>query len=584
MLFQVSLYTALVICGCGLLYKVTTWFRYRLDVEHQHTPARRIGAFVKGSVATVLSRRLITLVKALVLDVVLQVRTLRESPLRWIMHICLMYGFLALLLFHALESYVSENLFADYYSTLRPFLLIRNLAFVLVMVGMALAIYRRSIKPLPRLMTNRADRFMLIILAVVMLSGFFLEGSKIVSYTSYQEMEADYAALDDPEDKKALASYWSAHYGAVIPDLKRPYDADALEAGAELHESYCAECHSRPQWAFASYSLSRLIKPVALTLDRAGLPTILWHVHYLACFIGLALLPFSKLLHILTTPLSLVVNAVMDEKRSDPANIETRQIMEADACTHCGACTQQCAVGVIFESVANPSVLPSEKISLTRLLTSGKPMEEQQVRSLQSGFYLCTNCHRCTDVCPAGINLQQLWFNTREHIFHKGLADAVLLSPLSYYRGLMAPRISSEAYDRPLEGVKKHLGSGFAFSDQSRDLEPRQMDQNFRSAMKASTQSSTFSACFTCSTCTSVCPVVKAYDDPQAALDMMPHQIMHASAIGLRDMVFSSRMLWSCLGCYQCQEACPQAVQIADVFSEFKGLARNYFSRQPKAA
>ncbi len=584
MLFQVSLYTAIVVCGCGLLYKITTWFRYRLDIEQEHTPILRTRSFVKGCLATVLSRRLLTLVKVAVLDVLLQVRILRQSRIRWIMHICLMYGFLVLLLLHALERYISENLFADYYSTLSPFMLIRNLAFVLVMVGVILAVYRRSVRPLPRLMTSRADRFILIVLAVVMLSGFVLEGSKIVSFTSYQEMVADYAALDDPEDEKALASYWVANYGMVVPELAEPLDASYLEAGAELHDSYCASCHSRPQWAFASYGLSRLMKPVALFLDQVGLPTILWHVHYLACFLGLALLPFSKFLHIFTTPLSLMANAVMDDETSAPANIETRQIMEADACTHCGACSQQCAVGVIFEATANASILPSEKISLTRLLTSGQPMDEDRVRSLQSGFYLCTNCHRCTDVCPAGINLQQLWFKTREYIFSKGLPDTVLLSPLSYYRGLMAPHISRDVYKQPLEHVKKHVSLVFDFADQAHDLEPQQMDEDFRSALKASAQSSTFSACFTCSTCTSVCPVVKSFDDPQAALDMMPHQIMHAAGIGLRDMVFGSRMLWTCLGCYQCQEACPQGVHITDVFSEFKGLARNFFTRQPIAA
>lgn len=581
MLFQISLYSALVVCGCGLLYKITTWFRYRLDIEQEHTPVQRMNAFVKGCLAAVLSRRLITLVKVAVLDVLFQVRTLRESRIRWIMHICLMYGFLSLLLLHALESYISENLFADYYSTLSPFLLIRNLAFVLVMVGVTLAVYRRSIKPLPRLMTNRADRFILVVLAVVMLSGILLEGSKIVSFTSYQEMVADYAELDDPVDEKALASYWAANYGIVAPELKEPLDAASVAAGAELHENYCASCHSRPQWAFVGYGLSRLLKPIALFLDQAGLPTVLWHVHYLACFLGLALLPFSKFLHIFTTPLSLMANAVMDDETSDPANIETRQVMEADACTHCGACSQQCAVGVIFEAIANASILPSEKISLTRLLTSGQPMNEDQVRSLQSGFSLCTNCHRCTDVCPAGINLQQLWFKTREYIFRKGLPDTALLSPLSYYRGLMAHHISRDAYEQPLERTKKHVCSLFEFSDQARDLDPQQMDEDFRSALKTSSQSSTFSACFTCSTCTSVCPVVKSFDDPQAVLDMMPHQIMHAAAIGLRDMVFSARMLWTCLGCYQCQEACPQAVHITDVFSELRGLAHNYFTRQP---
>jgi heterodisulfide reductase subunit C len=583
MLFHVSLHMALVVCACGLLYKMATWFRYRLDSEHEHTPVQRVGAFVKGCLATVLSRRLITLVKVALLDVLLQVRTLRQSRIRWIMHICLMYGFLALLLLHALESYISENLFADYYSTVNPFLLIRNLAFGMVMVGLILAVCRRSFKPPPRLVTSRADRFMLIVLAVVMLSGLSLEGSKIVSFTSFEEMVADYADLDDPLDENALTCYWVANYGIVAPDLKEPLDAASLAAGAELHDSYCAECHSRPQWAFASYSFSRLLKPLALVLDRAGLPTILWHVHYLACFLGLALLPFSKFLHIFTTPLSLMANAVMDDETSNPANIETRQIMEADACTHCGACTQQCAVGVIFEVIANASILPSEKISLTRLVTSGKPMNEEQARWLQFGFYLCTNCHRCTDVCPAGINLQQLWFNTREYIFRKDLPDTMLLSPLSYYRGLMAPHISRDVYERPLTGVKKHISSLFEFSEETLELEPQRMDEDFRPVLRTSAQGATFSACFTCSTCTSVCPVVKSFDDPLAALDLMPHQIMHAAAMGLREMVFGSRMLWSCLGCYQCQEACPQAVQITDVLSEFKGLGRDFFIRPAMA-
>ncbi len=584
MLFQASLYIALVVCGCGLLYKISTWFRYHLDNDRQHTLSRRVGAFVKGCLATLFSRRLITLLKVLVLDVLLQVRIWRENRIRWIMHICLMYGFMALLLLHALEKYISENLFANYYPTLSPYLLIRNLAFVSVMVGLIVAICRRTIKPSPRFMTNRADRFILIVIAVVMLSGFFLEGSNILSYTRYQEMVSDYAALDDPDDEKALACYWAANFGVIIPDLTEPVDTATLDSGAQLHEDYCAECHSRPQWAFASYGLSRLIKPLSAALDPAGLPTLLWHVHYLACFIGLALFPFSKLFHIVTTPLSLMINAVMDTKTSDQANIQTRQIMELDACTHCGACTQQCAVGVIFNTIANASILPSEKIALTKRLTSGRDMDSAQVKSMQSGFYLCTNCHRCTDVCPAGINLQQIWFKTRETIFQKGYPDAALLSPLSYYRGLMAPHISRENYNKPLQSIKQCVASIFEFAHQEDDLDPQQMDEDFRSILRVSAQSASFSTCFTCSTCTSVCPVVKCFEDPNAALDMMPHQMMHAVAMGLRDMVFSSRMLWACLGCYQCQEACPQQVHVTDVLSEIKSLASHHINQRAKAA
>ena len=36
------------------------------------------------------------------------------------------------------------------------------------------------------------------------------------------------------------------------------------------------------------------------------------------------------------------------------------------------------------------------------------------------GAHICTSCHRCTDVCPAGINLQDLWFSIREDLARLG--------------------------------------------------------------------------------------------------------------------------------------------------------------------
>jgi heterodisulfide reductase subunit C len=53
----------------------------------------------------------------------------------------------------------------------------------------------------------------------------------------------------------------------------------------------------------------------------------------------------------------------------------------------------------------------------------------------------------------------------------------------------------------------------------------------------------------------------------------MPHQLMHAIALKQWDMVFQSMMLWYCLGCYQCQENCPQKVRIADILYELKNTA-----------
>ncbi|MCK4729590.1 MAG: 4Fe-4S dicluster domain-containing protein, partial [Desulfobacterales bacterium] len=70
-----------------------------------------------------------------------------------------------------------------------------------------------------------------------------------------------------------------------------------------------------------------------------------------------------------------------------------------------------------------------------------------------------------------------------------------------------------------------------------------------------------------------VCPVVGNYENPQEVLGLVPHQIMHALALGRRDLTFGSRMLWDCVTCYICQEYCPQGVSVTDVLYELKNLS-----------
>jgi heterodisulfide reductase subunit C len=67
--------------------------------------------------------------------------------------------------------------------------------------------------------------------------------------------------------------------------------------------------------------------------------------------------------------------------------------------------------------------------------------------------------------------------------------------------------------------------------------------------------------------------VVRNYGKPGDVVGLMPHQLMHAIALRQWDMIFESMMLWYCLGCYQCQENCPQKVQIADILYELKNVA-----------
>jgi heterodisulfide reductase subunit C/nitrate reductase gamma subunit len=575
MILKISLYLSLIVFGLGLLFKVSTWFRYHFAGEIKpFTLWERISAAAGGILSTLLSGKIFTILKVLVLDVFCQRRILRESRLRWIMHMSLFWGFTLLLLMHGLEGIITSNLFEDYAATLNPFLFLRDFFGLLVFMGIGIAIYRRFVQKAPRFFTNVMDRYALILVGAIMISGVLLEGAKIGSFERYFLMVTDYADFDDQQDLKALEAYWVEDFGLVSPNVTGPFEKGLLDRGRELHEMNCAACHSRPQWAFMGYTAATALRPVAAPLDRAGLATLLWYIHFLACFIGLAYLPFSRMFHILVSPLSLLANSVMERGKSHPANVLTRQIMELDACTHCGTCTARCSVAVTYEEIPNPNILPSEKIASLKALASGRPLSERQTAAIQEGLYLCTNCYRCTPVCPVGINLQDLWFNVREAVLKQGCPELLVLTPFSMYRGLMSPSVKEDDY----RGAQKRATAGIeaectALSTPGEPIESTHMDRDFKKQLLASANGSTFSYCFTCTTCTSACPVVRSYKNPPEALGLTPHQIIRATALGLPDLIYRSKMLWYCLGCYQCQDSCPQAVRVADVLYELKNLA-----------
>jgi heterodisulfide reductase subunit C/nitrate reductase gamma subunit len=575
MIFTVLLYVSLGIFSIGLIYKVSTWFTRKIGISADDIAvSTRVFTAVKGTLGVVFSPKILTLLKVFILDVLFQRKIFEVDLLRWVMHMLIFYGFMLLLLMHALDSFISESLFSNYYSTLNPFMFIRDLSALLVIAGIAIAMYRRFILKIPRLKTSAMDHYAIMIVAVIMISGIFLEGTKIMSHTAFQDMVDEYGDFDDEEEMLALENFWVADFGVVSPNVKAPFDRDVLAQGKELHEMTCVDCHSSPKWAFTGYATAKILSPVALALDRIGSTEILWYIHIIACFLGLAYLPFSKMFHIIASPISLLANAVMDSEKSDPANIATRQIMELDACTHCGTCTTYCSVGVTFELFQNINILPSEKIASVKALAAGKKLSGQEIKKIQEGLYLCTNCHRCTDVCPVGINLQELWFNVREKLLRKGYPEFLTLSLLSFYRGLRKDVLAQEQYEKPVNSTWKALEDDFKPVDVPGSLaSPTQTGVLAKKSLTTSAQGDTFSYCFTCTTCSTVCPVAGNYENDLNILGMVPHQIMHAAILGIPDPIFRSNMLWSCLGCYECQQHCPQGIRVTDVFYELKNLA-----------
>jgi hypothetical protein len=125
------------------------------------------------------------------------------------------------------------------------------------------------------------DLYAIVLVVLIICSGIVLLGTKMASYTVYEQMVEEYTPLD-PEESRALEAYWVQEFGVVSPTVRGPFDEETLAEGRELHSMTCAECHAPSQWAFTGYGVARIVRPFAVWLDLLD-----WHTSPSArCFIS----------------------------------------------------------------------------------------------------------------------------------------------------------------------------------------------------------------------------------------------------------------------------------------------------------
>ncbi len=573
-------YISLGVFALGLLVKAATWLGRGIGPEaSRFSFGSRLSAAAAGVLSTVFSPKLFTLAAVFFRDILFQWPILRESFVRWAMHMAIFLGFMFLLFFHALGKYITSPLFGENYAYLMPFLLLRDLAGVLVLLGLAVAVIRRFVMSGKRLKTSAMDVYAILIVGLIIVSGFVLCSVKMTSLDVFARMAQDYGSLDPegtPDDFRALETYWAANYGLVSPTLSAPYDENLLATGEGLNES-CVSCHAKNSKAPASFALARFLAPAARSVNGARDVDFLYWLHVLACLVGLAVLPFTKMFHVIATPVALFLKKTVGPF-SRPENLVTRRVAELSACTHCGTCSLHCSAMMAYHVSGNRYVLPSEKIGALKKIARGRKLSDAELAAVSNGIMLCTNCDRCTAVCPSGLELKELWLFAREQILLQGRPEPLVRSPFALLRGLSRARLPKETYPEPAAAADRGLSAAFApLLDADRETEVgekplRDLDPSF-------------AACFGCTNCTSVCPVVASFEEPVRSLGLVPHQIMAAVGMGLSARAAGCSMVRDCLTCYQCQEHCPQNVAVTDLIYGLKELAaKNLETDSPSIA
>jgi heterodisulfide reductase subunit C len=554
MLFSVTLYLSLTVCLLGTLYRIIRWFTLKVGPDARPISAGiRLYRAIAGLFSVLFSRKILRLVGVFIFRVILQGHILKKDPWRWLMHFSIFAGFLLLVLFHAMDDLISVNLFYDYYPTVNPFLFLRNLCGALVVLGIVIAGARRLTSKGLRKTSTPHDVLALVLLSIMLLTGFILEGSKIISEPIFDEMVEDYADPEDSDALEALKSFWAKNYGVVFADAPDLSDPDLIEAGGEIHQESCSFCHARPTAAFVSNPISKIIRPVGVWVNSIRLDLILWQVHFLCCFALLAYLPFSKFRHLFTSSVSLMIRSLEDKAALQPANRVTRRVVSLDACMNCGQCSLHCSVEPINRVLGNLNILPSHKLGSLKKYARKKLTTSRELSDFNEGSFICTECNRCTEVCPAGINLQDLWLSSKD--------DLSLSGP-----------------SRPYRQVRDGLAFG---QPEIKSVENTVFDPGL-CQMDYSDSPASFSACIQCGTCTNVCPVVADYQqDPQLMgyLDLTPQQIVNTYRLGITDRALDSKMAWDCFMCFKCQEHCPKEIPVAEMMYElrnrgYRGLRR----------
>jgi heterodisulfide reductase subunit C len=76
----------------------------------------------------------------------------------------------------------------------------------------------------------------------------------------------------------------------------------------------------------------------------------------------------------------------------------------------------------------------------------------------------------------------------------------------------------------------------------------------------------TLTLCYQCGTCASSCPVARI------TTRFNPRHVIKSTMAGRKQQVISD-LVWLCCSCYNCQERCPQGVEIAELMYTLRNIA-----------
>lgn len=351
--------------------------------------ARRLLSYLTIGKATDRSDRVGDRIRKLMIVGFGQSKLLRE-PLAGVMHFVIFWGFVIVSI-GTLEMILSGMIPGASLAFLGPLygplLFLEDLFAVLVIVAVALALWRRLVTKPKRLMSvethprhGKIDAlFILALILVLMVTLLFM-----------------YAPAGVPGD-----------HG-----------------------------HSAHSWMIFASMLGGALSGAGMSASAIGtLADVSWWVHYVVVLFFLNYLPFSKHLHVITSLPNVYLSNVgaksvvgkmdfEDEEAEtfgalDVEHLTWKQLFDSYTCTECGRCTDACPANITGKKLSPRKIITDtrmrlmEKAPVALLEKSGAEVDEAGQAILEKNLvrdyiseeelFACTSCRACEQECPVEI-------------------------------------------------------------------------------------------------------------------------------------------------------------------------------------
>ena len=303
-------------------------------------------------------------------------RRILKDPYPGISHLLIFWGFIILLLGTFL-IFVQEDFTRLFFggvflqgSFYLGYSFVLDLFGLAAAVGVLLTAFRRYVIRPDRLDNRPEDLICLVLIFLVLITGFICEGLRIA---------------------------------ITRPDFER--------------------------WSFVGWQISQLFpSPGGSGASLRSLHAIFWWVHLLLAFSFIGYIAYSKLLHLITSALNQFFRSFAPRGEIKPIvdieNQETfgvgelqdftwKQLLDLDACTRCGRCQDDCPAYLSDKPLSPKKVILDLKTCLSGLKNGfGRGEDAGSETAPLAGsvvsedeLWACTTCGACHEACPVFIEV-----------------------------------------------------------------------------------------------------------------------------------------------------------------------------------